>query len=963
MAAVDVPAGTQENDLLIATCWSNATNGVWSAPAGWTILAQHQESSWDLSTAIMYKFAAASETTYTFSCSASGNMMASIVGYRGVDTGSPINVSGTYNFCSTSNWVAPSLTTTVDNALVVDVAFSSLAIFSHDSFSTPAGENQRIREDVNIDTRAEGTTMFDKVFATAGATGTRTATGGTSSECHQTYSFALTPGPVPQPIAGSSTGVGSASMTLTWPHQDVPCSPSAAAASASLALTAPAVLALAGSRAAATGALGLTVPTYVSLSPAVAVGEGNLWLGIVLDPRVSSTFKARWASGQHIGAAKPQMRAGIRTGRFNRGYKFWPWADDPPATIGQSDPGKPWQATWTPDTLDYLPVPNVLDCSQSKGTDSNGIESTTITIENIGYLEVDDPEGGPLKGHASRRGQMAPLRGYVAPDRTPLVDEAGDVVGPDPVWAGKFSRHAQITVWESYGDAEVKVFTGLIDDVDATSRPDQIVIVARDFGQVLSDERVFGWNKDPDIKDPIVFIDRDQADNISLVGDTSTASSEQTDHPAVNVEDGDSSTSWLGDPVDTAAYTDWVEVELPQSRYDDYVLWPAFAGMDVYVSLYATQWLDDAGVLQSPTRDGADIAEGWVDVGAGDVPGANGGIPYLELAAGASGTRLVRPLGSTFVTGDGTKLRVSYRTLGSVGGGHYAAGAIELQGRARSILTEARKQKWILVDDVSDVVKVILRWAGFKEWDVESTGVKLQKRLTIGRDKFYRDVIKLCEDATGYTFFMADPTNAPESIGIPTFRKSRIVLSQASLDDLAAAGEPAQPIITVTDQQLLGEIKVHQTNEPLAYIIRVRGRESKNGQRLGSYPDRRIMFTYRPPWSGTPMAGVIKHIVHTNHLFKRMDDCRFGAYYIALQQAIAANQATIEFPGYPGVDLDDHIELMDLGTGLTTRLLVLKRDTTFHAGEQTKWVTTVQGVLVDVPDIQDVVATIEAAVR
>jgi hypothetical protein len=48
---------------------------------------------------------------------------------------------------------------------------------------------------------------------------------------------------------------------------------------------------------------------------------------------------------------------------------------------------------------------------------------------------------------------------------------------------------------------------------------------------------------------------------------------------------------------------------------------------------------------------------------------------------------------------------------------------------------------------------------------------------------------------------------------------------------------------------LLTGIDVKQTDEPLAYIIRVRGRESADGQRSAAAAPKRIMFTYRPPWT------------------------------------------------------------------------------------------------------------------
>jgi hypothetical protein len=657
---------------------------------------------------------------------------------------------------------------------------------------------------------------------------------------------------------------------------------------------------------------------------------------------VTATFRERWQTGQHIGEARPGLRAEVATGRFNRRYDVWP-GDAIDATIGSSDPDLPWQAFWTPDGPPVA-LPNVLSCNKTKGLDANGIETATIVIENIAYPAI---EGG---GHLIRRGYLAPLRGYVAPGMTALHDEAGDVVAENE-WFGKLSKHSQITVYEALGDEEVRAFTGLIDDVDVTSRPGRITVTARDFGQVLADERLFGWNKDPACKDPITFIDRDQADDIVSVGDTETASSEDADHPATNIGDSDSATSWISQSHSDPAVTEWAEVRLPQGKYDDYWLWAAYAGMEIYVSVYATSWIDETGT-HAPQRDGVDIpTDAWVDTGAGIVPGAEGGIPYVLHVSGVSGARVLRDLDALYTTGDDSKLRISFRTLGDNGGGDYRAGAIELQARARNITPAAVRGHWILVDDVADVVKVILRWAGFKEWEVESTGVRLQKRIVVGRDKFYVDIINLCRDAVGYTFFMGDPTADPESIGVPVFRKTRAVVPSA------------EPTITVTDQDLLLPIQVRQSNAPLAYIIRVRGRVSSNGQTLGSAKERRIMFTYRPPWSGTPMAGVIKHVVLTNHLFKSADDLKFAAYYIALQEAIEANKATIEIPAFPGVDIDDHVELRDLSTGITSRLAITQRDSEHQSGEQTKWTMTLSGALIDVPEVRDMVAVIEAAVR
>jgi hypothetical protein len=125
---------------------------------------------------------------------------------------------------------------------------------------------------------------------------------------------------------------------------------------------------------------------------------------------------------------------------------------------------------------------------------------------------------------------------------------------------------------------------------------------------------------------------------------------------------------------------------------------------------------------------------------------------------------------------------------------------------------------------------------------------------------------------------------------------------------------------------------------------------------------KRLVYTYRPPWAGTPptyadsrLAGILKQVVHRGKFFATVDECENGALFIALQEALESIQVTVEIPGYPSLDIEDHAILMDLGTGISTRLAVASRSSTFTDGEKRKWVTQLTGPLIDTPDVRDMV--------
>lgn len=673
-----------------------------------------------------------------------------------------------------------------------------------------------------------------------------------------------------------------------------------------------------------------------------------------VSPTLASRWRQQssyWAREPGDGVGRPQMRVEVRSGRFNRRYDDWN-GEPLGVRIAGTGGGQPWQAFWE-ELTPYVEIPGVASVRLEQDFQNNGITVATVEIDNVLYRETG---AGNTLMHTVERGALAPFRGYAPPNRP----------GWDPAlqneWYDKLARNAQITIHQGYDGEEVKTFTGLIDDVDLTSDPDRITITCRDFGQLLTDQRMFGHVKNPYIRDPVTFVDRLTADAVKLVGYGAAASDEDTggNYPPSHVTDLDADTYWRSRIYGAANATTWVQIRIPQGRYASFWLNPKWPGHEVYVSLYAKERTDG-----KPCRwNGQDIGVGWVENGLGNVPGANGGIPYVRKIDSASEVPAYYDFGPALPElecGPGSILRIHFRNLAPVEGdieqiAGYRAGVQRLAARKRELSSEAKEKRWVLVDDAADVVRVILRWAGFKEWDVEGTGVRLKRPVVFNRGDFLIDCIRKMAEAVNYVFFINDPTSDDLSLGVPVFRKSRVLTEDA-------------PVAAVRDRDLLTGIRVKMTDEPLAYVIRVRGRlatdeETGAGYLIGGGSQRRVKFTYYPPWARLEnrLAGILKHVVHHDNKLTSTEDCEFACYYIALQEALEAITGSIEIPATPVVELDSFVAVEDLGTGIFSRLWVASRSSEFTNGETRAWTQSVGGTWVDTPDVIAMKDIINAAV-
>lgn len=673
---------------------------------------------------------------------------------------------------------------------------------------------------------------------------------------------------------------------------------------------------------------------------------------------VTDGFIQRWRSGDHTGVARPLVFGFVRRGHFERGYLH---TNNPlDVHIPGSSPSQPWRARWHPDE-EFTVLPNILSYNIEQDFEQNGIHSASIVIENIIYKETASPFGGIY--HLIERGYLAPLRGYDGGSPIPTAVQRRNE------WFQRLASNVEILLVSGYGGEVATVFSGLTDDIDLSSRPDRITITARDFGQTLTDQKLFGYNKDPHIRDPVTFADNKKSDDTTYEAGGARASSTFRGHPASNVVDKGADarkTEWWSENRGAGNITQWVQITVPSGRYESLYLDVPYPNMEVFIGIYGYAQRGKDGFTVIDGESNREFPEGWYnpDGSLPIVPGEHGDWPYFKQYPDFQHNGKQVPLGRSFHLGPNSKIRVGFRNLYKVRDNHghadddYRAGVRRLYGVKRVENKQLKDGQAILVNDVSDIVKVVLRWAGFEEWEVQDTGTRLGAKakegaaptpggsVTYNRGTFLIDIIKDIADKTGFVFHMREPGGIDTgSIGIPVFRQT------ASIQDNAVKG-------VLRDTDVLTGVQAKITDEPLATIIRVRGKEAARkagGTTLGSESTLRLTASYRPPWTRNGrLAGLDKHVNVNRYDLDTPEALRFACILIALYEALESTTAIVEVAGTPQFELNDQVVLADQGTGLNTRLWVARRSMAFTAGESTSWKSTIGGSLIDTPDIAEI---------
>jgi RHS repeat-associated protein len=209
---VTKPAGVTTNDVLLAAINVDQTPTI-TPPAGWTLVRSDVNGTIQ-TLAIYWRAAGGSEpASYTFTFGAAVNAAtAGIVAYSGVDTTTPIDVSGGQANTASTSVTAPSVTTTVANAMVVGF----FGLDNDATFTPPSGMTERWDLDVQ-GTNDEASEAADVVKATAGATGTKVATA-TVSDTSIGQLIALKPsGTIAFRSASSSETVPTTTLAINKP--------------------------------------------------------------------------------------------------------------------------------------------------------------------------------------------------------------------------------------------------------------------------------------------------------------------------------------------------------------------------------------------------------------------------------------------------------------------------------------------------------------------------------------------------------------------------------------------------------------------------------------------------------------------------------------------------------------------------------------------------------------------------
>jgi hypothetical protein len=688
----------------------------------------------------------------------------------------------------------------------------------------------------------------------------------------------------------------------------------------------------------------------------------------------------RWLSRRHVAGAKPSSTLLVRRGYFKRDYMPWS-GHDVHATINSQ--GKPYRAEFVPAT-EWAEVDGVLSTEVDQSMDNNGIATCNLEIENVRLEAVGTP--GSFF-HKFARGYLSPWRGFRKPDQ------------PENEWTKVFGKRAQFALMQGYGsDQEFPVCVGWINDVDQTSQPDRVTAVGRDAGQILTTERLAGHVKDPALPDPITFMDRKHGEERKKVGYKARASSEENiggPFHARNVCDSSRNTVWWSREYDDPHHTEYVQIHIPRGKYTSFYLEPDYDGMKVYVSVFARD-IDPGTPDLNPRNpkyrkrkrakiDGQPVEDGWIDLGKGNVPGIpdidfgwgeGNGYPWMKTGH-ANGPGKTWYFGHELDLGKDSVIRIAFRNLGKTNARHghkrraYRAGVKRLFGIQRKVKPEVKKHRTILVDDLSDIVKVILRWGGFDEWEVENTGVRLKAPMKFNQATYLIDVINKIKEMTNYVFFIKPPlTLESESIGVPVFRYNRV---------LDTTRQEFEQTPMIRDDQLLTALQVKETDEVLPSYIRIRGKQrpvTKHGRgdqrdrgRPRDRPPAGNWFTaaYTPPWARRDQiaagwlrktrmdASIVQRIQHAEPLYRSNFECKVAAILTALAATLKQRVGTFEMPAMPFLTLDYKIAVWDEGTATHARIYVLQRTISYRSGQDASWTMSVGGAMLDSPDMVTVV--------
>lgn len=675
----------------------------------------------------------------------------------------------------------------------------------------------------------------------------------------------------------------------------------------------------------------------------------------------------RWLGMKHIGDARPIVRAFVRKGHFERRYRKVPDKEVYGFIPGLKTPNDVWYGEWVADE-DYVEIPNVKDAKGDQDYAQNGIEQVTMSIDNIGMIEEEGNLGALF--HTIDRGHYSPQRG--------TRSARGEAAGTKNEWFDTWKdKSTQIVILGGYGEAIFPLHLGLVDKVSLTSRPDTISVNMRSMGQFLSDQHLFMDAKNLWARDPITFADRVDVQEGPNVANTAEAKSHKTGAPASMAVDGTSKSAWLSAGHDDSREIEWIEFPLSAGHFIKFELFPAFENMEMFVSILTTN-TNVPGGGSARFQGGGNLGAGWVNIGLGQVPGTT--IPFVNnvpMIRGALTTFPVTKSGQKIISGDNTRIRLWFRNLHKAKtdngkGFNFRAGVKECRIHDSSLPDAAKKSHWILIDDVSDMVKIVLQWAGFHDFEVESCGVRLADKITFDRQKFLIDPINYIKDQVGYIFYVKPPDDF-DLTDLSKGNKKNLTMGTAVFRQSSAMKQEATDLIeSVRDDNLLTGVTAEFDANQLPDSIRVRGkavadkiakRHPNHIHPLGADRTKRFQASYRPVWARRGDQGAAhlrRPLVHYDYLLDDEYLCEVACLMIAFQAAVASAKGEMEIPAWPLIHLDHQTLLFDRGTGMSTRLWNVQRTWNYVSGAEVEFKMNLGGAFIDIEDVSETRAELEA---
>ena len=221
------PAGTVQDDVMIASIGVRPSSTTITAPSGWTLVRRMDNGSGTSNSLAVYRrVAGASEpASYTWTVSGNNYAVGGIQSFSGIDTASPIDVENGQTTPNGTTHTTPSVTTTVAGAILV----TSHTYSSNRTWSPPSGMIEAIDVSMGPDGAIGQALEANYEFlGAAGSTGTKSATAAGDADTGNAHILALRPlSPgltIPKPagtVAGdfmvAAIGVQDDSLTITPP--------------------------------------------------------------------------------------------------------------------------------------------------------------------------------------------------------------------------------------------------------------------------------------------------------------------------------------------------------------------------------------------------------------------------------------------------------------------------------------------------------------------------------------------------------------------------------------------------------------------------------------------------------------------------------------------------------------------------------------------------------------------------